>query len=241
LAFNIEVKRIRCTDVERRREAWKQAMAQRVRAVPSGLAFTWDIGDFDTPIEFVDLLVAGTEEIASHITGVIVESDKEMAPGNTKRYAVPGFEGVGFEIRKPPGKLDPSHTSYYGGFFPLPITHNEYKKFGDMICDPAHLGQMRPDMVNIIAVVTDSAALDDSDLGTAVASLEELTVQGDDEFFARKGFKGRADYIAQLERLSGILFTGWVPLGGYPNALLLNDRAKCSIPGEIGSILPTIR
>jgi len=49
--FNVEVKRIRCTDVEKRFGAWKQRVARKVIAVPSKLAFSMYIGSFDTSID----------------------------------------------------------------------------------------------------------------------------------------------------------------------------------------------
>ena len=239
IIFNVEVKRIRCTDVEKRFGAWKQRLVKQVKAVPSKLGFSMDIGGFDAPIDLVDRLEAKTEDVASYIIETIVASEEEIPLDGEKCYSVPGFEGVfEFKLRKPPRKATSDHTSYYGGSFPMFYTHQEYRKFGDEICDPSHLGQMRPDMVNILAIGGDSATHDDFDFRKAVTSLEELAVRGNNGFFVRKGFEGSVDFAMQLERLSGILFRSvWVPVGFGRNVLWRNDKAKCPVPKDIAKIL----
>jgi len=187
----------------------------------------------------VDRLETKTENIVNYITETIIASEEEIPLGGERSYSIPGFEGV-FEVklRKPPRKTKSDHTSYYGGSFPIFITHKEYRKFGDEICDPAHLGQMRPDMVNILAISTDSGTHGDFDFGKALVSLEGLVARGNDEFFIRKGFKGSVDFAIQLERLSGILFRSvWSPVGFNPNVLWCNDKAKCLVPNDIVKIL----
>ncbi|MBT4638174.1 MAG: hypothetical protein HOC09_05065 [Deltaproteobacteria bacterium] len=238
--FNIESKRIRCTDLEWRFEAWKQRLARQVIAIPSKLAFSMDIDSFDTAAELVDRLEAKTEDVVSYITETVIALTDEIPPGSEKSYFVPGFEGVfEFKLRTPPRKASSDYTSYYGGSFPIFYTHKEYMKFGDEICDPKHLGQMRPDMVNILAISTDSNTHDSLDLGEAVANLAELAAQHSDDFFVKKGFEGgSADFAIQLERLSGILFRSlWGPIDRAPNILWCNNKAKCLIPKDIGSIL----
>jgi len=237
--FNVEVKRIRCTDVEKRFEAWKQLVVKRVTAVPSEFAFSMDIGSFDTLIDLVDHLEAKTEDIISYITETIVASGKKIPLGSEKSYSVPGLEGVfEFKLIKPLRKLTSGHTLYYGGSFPIFYTDKEYRKFGDEICDPAHLGQMRSGEVNILAISADSDTHDDLDFGKALDSLEEHVTQGDDGFFIKKGFKGSEDFAKQLERLSGIFFISvWVAVDFVPNILWCNDKAQCSIPNDIGKIL----
>ena len=239
IVFNLEVKRIRCTDVERRFGEWKQQVTQRIIKVPSKLAFWMDIGDFNTPIDLVDRLEANMEYVISYIIETIVKSQEEIPLGGEKRYSVPGFKGVfEFKLRKPPRKPSSETTSYYGGSFPDFATHEEYKKFGDLICDPTHLGQMRPDMINILAITTDSSTHEDFDLNESLISLEKKAAQGNDEFFIRKGFEGSADFATQLERLSGILFASvFVPVRSAPDVLWCNHRAKHPISEDIGKIL----
>ena len=239
LVFNVEVKRIGRTAVERRFEIWLRQVKERIKVIPSRLALIMDIGDFNTPIDLLDRLEAQSEEIVSYITRAIVASDKEIPLGSEKGFSVPGFEEVfKFRLRKPSRKPTSDYTSYYYGFFPDFATHNEYRKFGDEICDPAHLEQMRPDMVNVLAITTDSSTHDELDLERALTSLEERAANGDDHFFIHKHFTGAADFLTQLERLSGIVLAGaFFPVRSGPTVLWCNNKAKHPVPKDIGNLL----
>lgn len=239
IVFNIEVKRIRPPDVEKRFEVWKRRVVEQVKAIPSSLAFSIDIGSFNMSGELADRLEAKSDCIVSYIVETIVMVEKEMSIGDEKRYSMPGFEDAfEFRLTKPSGKVNLDHTSYHGGSFPLPVTHKEYRKFGDEICDPEHLGQIRPGMVNILAISTNSSAHDYFDLGKAIDSLKELVEKGDDEFFINKGFEGVEDFTIQLRRLSGILFRGaWFSVDFNPNVLWRNDTAEYPIPNSLAEIL----
>ena len=239
IVFNLEVKRIRCTDAEKRFEAWKQQVIRQIKAIPSSLAFSMDIGGFDTPISLLERLEAEKENVICYIIETIVNSQEEIPLGGERCYFVPGFKGeFEFRLRKPPRKPTSDHTSYYYMIHPDFATHREYRKFGDVICDPEHLRQMRPEMINILAIISDSSIHEDFDLDTSFAHLEELAARGDDGFFAKKGFEGSIDFAAQIERLSAILLlSAFVSVRSAPNALWCNDKAKDPIPKDIGKIL----
>ena len=118
------------------------------------------------------------------------------------------------------------------------MTHREYRKFGDEICDPEHLGQMRPGMINVLAIATDGGAHDVFDLGKAIASLRALAAQGNESFFINKGFSGVTDFLTQIRRLSGVLFrSAWVEVNYASNILWNNDAAECLLPKDIGEAL----
>jgi len=239
LVFNVEVKRIGRTCVEIRFETWLRRVKGRIRTIPSRLALSMDIGDFNTRIDLLDRLEAQFEDIVRYITTTIVASDKEMPLGSKKDFSVPGFEKVfKFRLRKPSRKPTSDYTSYDWGMFPDFATHNEYKKFGDEICDPEHLGQMLPDMVNILAITTDSSMHDELDLERALTSLGERAAKGEDQFFIGKRFTGAADFITQLERLSGIVLAGaFFPVRSGPKVLWCNSRAKRLVPADIRNLL----
>lgn len=242
IVFNLEVKRIRCTDTEKRFEVWKQQVIRQIKAIPSSLAFSVDIGGFDTPISLLDRLEAKKDNVISYIRERIVNSQEEIPLGDERCYFVPGFEGE-FELRlrKPPRKPTSAHTSYYYMCHPDFATHKEYRKFGDVICDPEHLRQMRPNMINILAIISDSSIHEDFDLDTSLVHLEKLAAQGDEDFFSKKGFEGSIDFAAQIERMSAILLLSvYVPVRSAPNALWYNDQAKHPIPKDVGKILASI-
>jgi hypothetical protein len=241
IVFNMEVKRIRRTDIENRFELWKQDVAQQIRSVPSELAFSMDVEGVNIS-EKIDELEVRKAEIVDFIKSTIAKAETKIPTESQAEYSIPGFDGllIRFELRKPILKTSPN-TSYYGGSFSIPVTHKEYRKFGDEICDPEHLGQMRSGMVNILAISTDSGTHDDFNLGKALASLKTLAGQENNKFFVGKGFAGVADFTKQFQELSGILFRStWVQVAYASNALWNNDVAKCPIPRDIGEILKGI-
>jgi hypothetical protein len=192
IVFNLEVKRIRCTDAEKRFDDWKQQVIKQIKAIPSKLAVSMDIGDFDTPISLLDRLEAEKGNIISYIRETIVNSQEQIPVGSEKRYFVPGFKGeFEFRLRKPPRKPTSGHTSYYYMIYPDFATHREYRKFGDVICDPEHLRQMRPDMINILAIISDSSIHEDFDLDTSLVHLGELAARENDEFLSGRDLKDR--------------------------------------------------
>jgi len=246
LVFNVEVKRIRRTEVERRFLTWLRQLKDSIEKTPSELAVRVHIGNkdyFDDETGgLLDRLEARSQEVTDYIRSTIVASDSEMAPGSKKDLFVPGFEGV-FELklRRPQRPASSGYTAYYGGGFPLFATHKEFRKFGDEICDPAHLGQMRPDMINVLAIATDSGTHGELDLDQALASLKQRAAEEDNEFFIRKGFKGAGDFITLLERLSGIVLAGaFFPVRSGPKTLWRNSRAKRQVPAEICDQLQAI-
>ena len=242
IVFNIEVKRIRCTNAEKRFDVWKQQVVGQIKAIPSPLAFYMYIGDFNTPISLLDRLDAEKENIISYIRETIVNSQEEIPLGGERCYFVPGFEEeLEFGLKKPPRKPISDHTSYYYTHYPDFATHREYRKFGDVICDPEHLRQMRHNMINILAIISDSSIHEDFDLDKSLVHLEELTARGNDEFFIKKGFKGSIDFAAQIERLSAILLlSAFDTVSSAHNMLWCNDKAKCPITKDIGKILASI-
>jgi hypothetical protein len=241
ITFNVEVKRIRRTDLENRFEHWKREVDHRITTTESGLACSIDVGESGVPNGLLDRLESEKEEIIDFIKNTITQAESEIPAGGRAEYPVPGLEGlVSFELSKPEGKTTPS-TSYDGGSFPIFVTRREYRKFGDEICDSEHLGQMRPGMVNVLAIVTGSGAHDVCALAKAIANLKAFAEQGNDSFFVNKGFEGAIDFVAQIKRLSGILFRNvWVEMGSASSALWKNDAAECPLPEGIGEALKSM-
>ncbi len=198
-----------------------------------------NIGDFNTSIDLLDRLEIQSENIIRYITTTIVAFDKDIPLGGKKEFFVPGFEEVfKFRLRRSSWTSTSDHTSIDWVGYPDFATHNEFRKFGDEICDPAHLGQMRPGMVNVLALLTDSSTHEELDLESALTSLAERAARGDNEFFINKRFRGAADFITQLERLSGILLVGaYFPVRSGPTVLWCNNRAKYPVPEDVGILL----
>lgn len=239
IVFNVEVKRIGEIDSARRFKTWRRQVQQRIKETPSGLALSMNIGDFNTSIDLLDRLEVQSEDIIRYITTTIVAFDKDIPRGSKKEFFVPGFEEVfKFRLRRSSWTSTSDRTSIDWVGFPDFATHNEFRKLGDEICDPAHLGQMLPGMVNVLALTTDNSTHDELDLEQALTSLGERAANGDDQFFIKKRFKGAADFITQLERLSGIVLAGaFFPVRSGPTVLWCNNKAKHPVPKNIGNLL----
>jgi hypothetical protein len=105
----------------------------------------------------------------------------------------------------------------------------------DTVCDK--LSQMRPGMINVLLVVTDSDFVRILDIHQAMARLKERAERQEAGLFGRYGFANRADFFKYYLRLSGVL----VRPGGEPeetahSRLWANKQAKHSLPNPIRTI-----
>jgi hypothetical protein len=245
--FNVEVKRIREGLPEVRLATWKRQMRSHVSTIPSSLALSVHVlrDRFDNPVDWLNRLEKETLNTIEYIkaTNAIHEEKEDIPVGEAGLpHPVPGFEGeVEIVFRKPPQKSTRT-LDWYGGEFPVFNTQREYRKFGDAIV--YSLGQMVPDMINVLVISTDSNTHGYFDFGEALKSLAEMIASGEDGFFTQKGFSSIDDFLGQAGKLSGVLFrSAWVPLHGNGvdefDTLWHNTEADRSslLPPEIGRAL----
>lgn len=245
--FNVEVKRIREGTSEIRLATWKRQMQSHVSAIPSSLALSVHIlrDRLDDSDDWLNRLEKETPDIIQYIkaTSAIHEEKEDIPAGkNSHPHPVPGFEGeVEIVFRKPPQKST-STLDWYGGEFPVFNTCRDYKKFSDKIVDS--LGQMMPDMINVLVINTSSNTHGYLDFVKAIKKLAEMTASGKDDFFTQKDFLSVDDFLNQTGKLSGVLFiSAWVPAQvngfGELDKLWLNTEASKSslLPPEIGRAL----
>ena len=233
--FNVEVKRIRMTDLERGFDAWRRDICQQVEAVPSGLGFSMTIHNSDESKEFVDQLEEKKTDILLRIKKTIEVAKRDIPAGTHKQYAVPGFEGkVTFQPSNETEGLPANRTVPFGEVFPVFGTAKEHTKFGDIICNPRNLNQMRPGEINILAITTDSGI--DSISDRLNQAMRSITSQ-DDKFFEKHGFKDAIDFYEKFHRVSGVLFRStWVG-DGCRNPLWINTTAESAIPQDVANAL----
>jgi hypothetical protein len=247
LVFNVEVKRIREGLPEVRLATWKRQMRSHVSTIPSSLALSVHIlrDRFDDSVDWLNRLEEETPNIIEYIKAAnAIHAEKGDIPVGEAGlpHPVPGLKGeVEVVFRRPPQK--PTRTlDWYGGEFPVFNTQREYRKFGDTIV--YSLGQMVPDMINVLVISTSSNTHGYFDFGEALKSLTEMIASGEDSFFTQKGFLDVDDFLGQVGKLSGVLFrSAWVPLQGNGvdefDALWHNTEADESslLPPEIGRAL----
>jgi hypothetical protein len=249
--FNIEVKRIREAPPEIRLATWKKQMGIYVSRIPSDLALNVHIlrDKFHDPIDWLNRLEKETPNIIEYIkmTNAIHEERKDIPVGEAGLpRPIPGFEGeIEIVFRKPPQK--PTRTlDWYGGQSPVFNTQLEYRKFADVII--RSLGQMVPDMLNVLVIVSGSNTHGYFDFGEALKSLVERIEKDEDDFFVQKGFSSVHDFLDQSKKLSGVLFrSAWVPMPGNGDykfyAPWCNPDAdeNSLLPPEIGRALEAMR
>lgn len=109
-------------------------------------------------------------------------------------------------------------------------------RLADTVCDK--LGQMRPGMMNVLIVATDSDFARVLDMNQALARLRERAERKEASLFSRYGFVNTADFFKYYRRLSGVLVRSVGKQDGTAHSILwANNQAKHLIPSPIRMIL----
>lgn len=235
--FNIEVKRIREGSLGSSYEDLISEIAEEIRKIPSSLGFSLDVTSLDNETCIVKRMKTKKNEIITFIKATILAEEKKIAYDTRREYRLKGFEKeIILLLSRPSGKVSTDHTSYHGGSFPIFYTDKESYKFSDTIF--YKLGQMIPDMINLIVITTNSSTHEPEDLLDCIYSINKLIEREDEDFFIRKGFSGIQDFLQQSSNLSGILFkTTWTDAEKNFNLLWCNEQAAHKIPVNIKEYL----
>jgi hypothetical protein len=102
----------------------------------------------------------------------------------------------------------------------------------DTVCDK--LGQMRPEMINLLLIATSSDFFAALDLEQALAQLKDRAERKEESLFSRYRFSNTADFFKHYLRLSGLLVH---PISQVQSTLWLNNQAKHALPRPIQNIL----
>jgi hypothetical protein len=106
----------------------------------------------------------------------------------------------------------------------------------DTVCDK--LGQMRPGMVNVLLIVTDSDFARLLDLNQAISQLKDRAERQDTGLFGRYGYIKTADFFKYYLRLSGVLIRTVNEQDETTHAALwTNNQTKHSLPRPLQAIL----
>lgn len=252
--FNMEVKHIRITDIEKRFLEWKCSFPKFLTGIRSPLALSVSLlrdDDFYSSEEWEEWLkelMCRTCEIQQFIRRTIPKAEQALGPDENQRYSVPGFAGgVEFELRRPTGKPGDDLSWYGFKEYPSIRTGIEYRKFGDVVL--ASLHQLVAGTINVLAILSDREADSNLDLEEAMGSLFEMALNGNDRWFqAKKRLDGSADFLKKVKRLSGVLFMGaWEPLArGHALThpwyeLWCNPDAEHPVPARIEDLLRSLR
>jgi hypothetical protein len=234
LNFNVEVKRIRESKDGALFDECMDDITRRIEAIPSKLAFWLDAPELESNLDLSGRLQRSKKEIVSFIADRIHSEEEKITPDSPREYPIPGFEGeLVLELTKPVNKRDPG-TSYHGGTRPIFYTQNEHRKFGDVILES--LRQLMLGMINVLFIGSNSSTHEGGDILEATGSISRLLRENHEEFFSKKGFADKQDFVRCSRRLSGIMFRSiWIPpvSGIDRNFLWVNPGAEHPIPKEI--------
>ncbi|MCB9106564.1 MAG: hypothetical protein H6633_20310 [Anaerolineales bacterium] len=243
VAFNLEVKHIRKSELEKRFKAWEIELATQTHKLPSETLvlepFISNVSGLNDYSDLLSRLESHQAEIIEFITEIIPDAEKSISPHKKKIYKVPEFEDkLSFELSKP--FRIKSHNVLWRPLLEREVfyTQEEYKKFGDLICNPKTLNQLIAGMINVLLITTDSETHDDVDLTIqAIPKLQRFIAKDEDEFFIKKGFReGIEGFLNQYRKISAIAFVN--SLGTENGAILLkNNNAECQLPEDVEKVL----
>lgn len=230
---NVEVKRIRETDAGIRLKKLLKKFEGRIREIPSKLGVSISVTHLRPDIDFIDRLECLKEKILAFIENTIKKEEGNIPCGDLAEYPIPGLESeLILELSKPLSKYDTKHTSYHNGLMPIFYTQKEHYKFGDTVFEK--LGQILPDMANLLIIGSDSSTHEQEDLSREIRIITEFVNKKNDDFFTEKGFKGVEDFTAQMKNLSAILFRSiWINNSNQRNLLWINENANFELPKDI--------
>lgn len=234
--FNVEARRIRESQLGTRINICFQGIEAEVRKISSDICVQIRTNTIDADPNLVGRLES-SKKIIKFIEKVIQIEKNKLAYDSTCEYPLDGFEDVfTLVLTRPSGKVDKIHTSYYPASVPIFYTQEEYRKFGDIVCEK--LGQMQPNMINVLIVGSISSTHEREDMLHAIDSINDLLLKNDDNFFIRKGFKSAEDFIDQMKNLSAILFRPiWINNSNYRNLLWPNENADFQLSEDIINFL----
>lgn len=105
----------------------------------------------------------------------------------------------------------------------------------DMLC--SKLGQFLPQRSNLLLVGVEASPLADFDLHATMLRLQQRAEANDSTVIHKHGFRDRADFFSQYQRLSGLLIRG-IPLQAGETVLVWdNPQTKYPLPSKVRSAL----
>jgi hypothetical protein len=126
-------------------------------------------------------------------------------------------------------RLRALHQSADGGTDPQ-------AKLINTLCDK--LGQLPPSAITLVACVTNPGVYTTDDVRKAVAGLQALAAQKDDQFFTRRRLDNARHFQRQQQRLSAILLCPLDHQNQFlPLNLWLNPQARHRLPSELKNLL----
>jgi hypothetical protein len=108
-----------------------------------------------------------------------------------------------------------------------------YFRLIDVLC--GKLAQMRPNMANLLVVVTPADLLEPVELNAHIAWIKEKAEAKDTQFYSRQGFESASEFFKLFERLSAVMF---YKSGEEQRPILWrNPQARVKLPEALTNFL----
>ena len=111
----------------------------------------------------------------------------------------------------------------------------EGERLADAIC--SKLGQFPPQRSNVLIVGTDDLYMTHNELQAVMLRLQQRAERSDSTFWQRYGFRDRAGFFQQYQRLSEVLVRGSQSQAGRSALAWTNPQARQPLPGKARTAL----
>ncbi|MDD4753238.1 MAG: hypothetical protein PHT78_08340 [Desulfitobacteriaceae bacterium] len=201
----IEVKRVRRTPTEARRDDFIELFKDEIKRIELNFGVSMFCHELVIPgydeIQIYEELINRMEEIIGSIREILVQLNEDDGKFTTfflSDYA----NNLRVDICTIPYENRNNRIHYYGGLENNPMTGRELYKFGDIICEK--IPQLLANENNIIFIVIDNDSHEYEDLLDGVASINQLITERDDTFFANKGLISAEHFLNESRKLSAV-------------------------------------
>lgn len=109
------------------------------------------------------------------------------------------------------------------------------ERLADTMC--SKLGQLLPQHSNVLLIGIDAPCPAHGDLHAALLRVQQRAERNDSVFLQQHGFRERAEFFRQYQRLSEILVRGSQLQADGPVMVWINPQAKYPLPGKVRTAL----
>jgi hypothetical protein len=149
-----------------------------------------------------------------------------------ERYAAEKLRGPDFSASIGSGRRFDVEVSRLRGQDDAPPAY----RLAGTLCDK--VGQLRPGLVNIVVVASDTPSVLPTTPAEAVRQLMERATNRDERFFARHGYRDLRDFHRDYLRLSAVVLRHIAADGSGATVMIWeNPQARQPLPSEVASLL----
>lgn len=190
----IEVKRIRKSEIENRRDEFLQSFTSMLREIRQNYGILTDCNELKIDelnenqiyLRLLNELNNIKEDIEEQLDKITrMNSEWSSIDISLERFA----ENFSISVVKIPPEKQDGKVHYYGGLYNIPYTGMEYRKFGDIVFDKIH--QLIPGSMNVLFVLADNECHEFDDLLDSIQSIKELIIEENEEFFCKRALMGK--------------------------------------------------